>query len=130
MGNQGSPFQKYSSAHVSAAQESLLPGHELYPCNSPAHLSSPFSSSEVFYTNTFVPIDVKSDQVSKDSSAYDNHPDYAQHELSAETASSLDGVHFAQGDEQDAEVCSLFCAFFVAVYCRCASIAVDSSMRT
>lgn len=108
MGHTGSPFQKYSSAHVSAPQESLYPGHELYLCNSPAQLSSPFSSAEVVYTNTFIPIDVKSDQVSKDSSAYDNHPDYDQHELSAETASSLDGVHFAQDDEQDAEVCSHF----------------------
>lgn len=110
MAFKGSPFQKYS-----AAQESLQLGHNLYICNSPVQLRSPFSSSEAAFTNTFVPIDVKSDQQSKDSSAYDNHPDYDQHKLSGET-SSLDGAHFCDGDEHDAEVCSHFVFFRLAVH--------------
>ena len=106
MGYNEFPFQKHATAQDPVADDSFLSNQELHLANCPAQLSSPFSSSEAAYTNTFAPSDIKSDQVSRDSSDYEDHPDYDQHDLSVEANSSLDGAHFAEYGEQDAEVSS------------------------
>ena len=88
-----------SSAQFSAADGTSLPNKEHHLCSSPAQISSPFSSSEAAHTNTFVPMDIKADQVSKNGSVYGEHVEY----------SSGDGEQFVY--EETAEVSSCFTNF-------------------
>lgn len=132
-------FQEPSSAQFPVTEDSSLPSKEHHLCSSRAQISSPFSSSEALYTNTFVPMDVKADQISKDSSVYGDHPGYDQHDLSAETNSSFDGEHFAYDEKAEVSSCLIFfmvaavlscchnghiCSICPTVVCACCHIAV------
>ena len=123
MGFKDLSFQNPSSAQFPAADDSCLPSKEDHFCNFPTQISSPFSSSGVAYTNTFVPMDIKTDQISRDGSAYGDHPDFDQHDLSAETISSFDGEHFAC--DEDAEVSS--CSMNIVVAASCPGVIMNYS---
>ena len=110
-------FQEPSSAQFSAADDSSLPSKKHHLCGSPAQISSPFSSSGAAYTNTFVPMDIKADQIINDSSTNGDHADYDQHDLSAETNSSWDGENFAY--DENPEVSRCFMIFVVGDVLPC-----------
>lgn len=103
-------FQTPSSVQFSVFDDSSLQSKKNHLCSSPAQISSPFSTSGAAFTNTFVPMDIKADQIINDSSTNGDHADYDQQNLSAETNSSWDSGKFAYVENPEVSRCfMIFC---------------------
>lgn len=99
------PFLKPSSTQHSGDGDKSTITKASHLGTSPMQINSPLVSSEAAYFNTFVPVQFKSDQVSRDSSAYEDSHDYGR-DVSADTRSSLDGKYFAYDEQIANEVSS------------------------